>query len=295
MVAHVAELEADTGRLAGRGDGSASLLERVHRGVGDATGVLREHLARAQANAGAMGGVAATVEGTTAHVRAIRGIGRDVHIIALNALVETERAGDGGRVLAVLGQAIGTLAAEVGLRTEGIAGELGVLAGAAGELGAGEEAHQLAQGTALAAELAELETRLRSHHEALLSGAKVVRRESEALHLEVDWVAQQLLEQVVLAGALQRVEAALAETGQRAGQLAGPATEPRRPVRRARALGRYTMAAERDVHRQVIGGVDQGAMETETGTATATAAGAGAGAGARSGDGAGLGDNVELF
>ena len=282
MVASVADLQADTGRLAGQGEGSASLLARVHRGVGDATQVLREHLARAQATAGAMGGVAATVESTTAHVRIIRGIGRDVHIIALNALVETERAGEGGRVLAVLGQTIGALAAEVGLRTEGIARELGQLASAAGELGAGEEVRQLAQGTALAAELAELEARLRSHHQALLSGARAVQQGSEALHIEVDWVAQRLLDQVEMAGALQRVEAALVQTGERAERLAGSATA-RRPVRGARALGRYTMAAERDVHRKVIDGADQSLH------ATSIAAAAGAS------EDAGLGDNVELF
>ncbi len=277
VATQVTDLGVETGHLSGD-DGGASMVEQVQRGVGLATGALRDHVAHAKETTAAMSSVAAIVQGTATYVRDIQGIGTDVKIIALNALVETERVGHGGRVLAVLAQAIGTLAAEVVQRTTEVSRLVGEIADAASGLGCSEEARELSVGANLATDMGELVTRLREYHQELRSGVEALHRGSEGLRGEVDGITRRLTEQTEATSTLQRIEQALEQVGERVAVLVRPAGPGERPVRRSSMLAHYTMAAERDIHKSVLEHVGPPTQADRVDDA-----------------GRDLGDNVELF
>ena len=275
MASRVADVAKETERLAGTGaDGSP--VERVQRGVTEATGVLREHLAHEQELTAALGRVAETAQGIGTHVRDLQRIGRDVKLIALNALVETERTGHGGRVLAVLAHGIGVLAVEVVKRTTAVSQTLQTIRTAAGALG--HAAGTGSEGSTLVANLESLVTLLRRYHGDLQASAAALRDGSQALRDEVEGLAGRLAEQIAAAGALQRIEEELQRLGEQAAALGRPAAGSPRPLRQSSVLSRYTMDAEREIHQRVL----------EHGASVVQAEQVGPANG-------GLGDNVELF
>ncbi len=276
MASRVTEVGEATGRLAGAG-ADASPVERVHRGVAQATEVLREHLDYEHQMTAALGSVAGNAQGIGTHVRELQRIGADVKIIALNALVETERTGAGGRVLAVLAHGIGVLAVEVVQRMNTVSRTLQAMTTAAGALAHGGSAQQASAGVTTAANLESLVTLLRAYHGDLQTSAAALRDGSQALRDEVEGLGGRLAEQTDAAGALQRIEEELQRLGAQAAELARPAGSDRRPVRQASALSRYTMDAEREIHQRVL---------EHAGEATRVE---------RDQTSGGLGDNVELF
>jgi hypothetical protein len=127
----------------------------------------------------------------------------------------------------------------------------------------------------VAEELGGLVKRLGTHHDALHAGVAALHQGGEALRREVEALAGRLDEQAGGAKAVRRLEEELERVGQEAARRAGAAGVDHAPVRSASASSRYTMRAEREIHRQVVQG----------GEAAADAAPAG-------GE---LGENVELF
>ncbi|ABC81150.1 chemotaxis protein [Anaeromyxobacter dehalogenans] len=278
MASRADALGRDLGLVAGDGV-EGSPVARVERGVGAATLTLAEHLAQARAGAESARRVAEAVGGIAEQVRATRAIGHAVKIIALNALVETERAGVGGRVLAVLAREIQLLAAEVVRRTDEVSASLGAITSAAAALEVDRSAAAATEGEALSAALGALVARLGARHLALAAGTRRLREDGAALRREVDEVAARLARQLELARGLDALERELASAGARAAAGAGAAAPAARAAGRA-ALERYTMSSERDVHARVTG---EGAI------APAAARGGAPSAGQD------LGANVELF
>jgi hypothetical protein len=264
-----------TGRFAG-GPGADAPAARVARGVEAATRVLRDHVAQEQAARDAMAGVAGTVQGIAGHVREIQGIGTAVKIIALNALVETERAGDGGRVLAVLAQGMGGLAAEVVRRTGEVSQLLQEISALSAGLGGGEAAGRAPQGDGIAASLEALAAELEERQRRLQREVQELHGRSRALREAVDGIGARVGERAAGLRRLEGLERALQEAGELAGEHAAGAGPAPRPAHRAQALERYTMEAERAIHARVLHGA-------ATGSASAPEAGGG------------LGSNVELF
>lgn len=277
VAARVAALGEDTARLAGAG-ADRSPLEEVRRGVEQARRALAEHLAHEEETAAAMARVAETLEGIAASVREVQGIGRAVKIIALNALVETERIGAGGRVLAVLAQAIGVLASDVVRRTGEVSASLGAVARAAGDLRA-RPAAAPEDGADVGQALAALLERLGSRHAQLRGSAEALHQGSDALRAEVDDLARTLARGAGEARDLARLEEELDRAGAEAAREAGSEVKASGPVRRSRADTRYTMEAERAIDRAA-----------RAGAPATPAAEAGASAELEP-----LGDNVELF
>ncbi|MGC3999642.1 MAG: methyl-accepting chemotaxis protein [Anaeromyxobacter sp.] len=275
LARRVDELGGEAGRLAGLG-GDGSSLERVHAAVGQASAALRQHAAHGAEMAAAQQRVTATVRATVAHVRDLEQIAGAIKIIALNALVETERSGDSGRVLAVLARSIGGLATDVVRRT----GEVSRTLQAIGQLAEGLGAGGAAEGEAatLTGALESLAARLGDGQAALRAGAEAVHRGSAVLQREVAAIADRLREQAEAAQRLTRLEQGLTRLAEAAERLASPEAATRLEGRRAAALGRYTMNAERDIHHRLSG-------RSPLPAAAASA----------SGGGSGLGDNVELF
>ena len=283
MVSRVVELGEETGRLAGTGE-DGSPVERVERGVGHATAALREHLANEKELAAALGRVVETGKGIGVHACDIWGIGTAVKIISLNALVETERAGEGGRVLAVLAHWIGMLAVEVVARMQAVSGSLDAIKAAVKALGSGHSAEEVSAGATIAANLEDLVALLGSYHGDLEAGAVAIRDGSQALRDEVEGIAGRLEQQSDVVSSLARVEDELQRLAAQAAPLARPAGSDQQRVRQSSAASRYTTDAERQIHERVLehpAAATHATPATQADPAVPT--------------GGELGDNVELF
>lgn len=253
------------------GEAGRGPLDDVARAVARATSLLRSHVAYEEDAARALRRVTETVQAVAASVRDIHGIGAAVRIIALNALVETERAGSGGRVLAVLAQGMGEVAADVVQRTEAASRALSEVSRlAAAMAGAAADAEQ-APGDAIAASLEGLGAALDAQRGQLRRGLETLHLESRALEQEVEEIARHVAEQGAAARVLDAIEARLAALALRA-----PAGGAGEAGAASGAWDRYTMESERAIHAGVLG-------------RAAPAAGAPP-AGAHD-----LGSNVELF
>jgi methyl-accepting chemotaxis protein len=266
-----AELSRETARFVAGGSGAAA-TQQVRATVDHATHCLLQHVAHETATGHSMDRVAGTVEEMSRSVKDILGIGSAVKIIALNALVETERAGQGGRVLAVLAQGIGTLAGEVVQRTAEISRSLRAISDLAGALhgaGAGKAA---TEGEAIAGGLERLSLRLSEIQRGLEAAVTTMGTGSRALGAEVEALAARVAEALAEADRLADAETTLAALAEEAG--GGAAADPAADA--ARAYARYTMASEREIHDRVVRGL-------ESPGATAPAGGDD------------LGSNVELF
>jgi len=247
MAARVTQLAAQTSPLVGSRE--ASPLERVQRGVEQATAVLREHLELEGRTGEAMGRVGGAVTEIARHLAEIDRIGFDVKIIALNALVETERSVHGGAVMAVLAQAIGGLAHDVARRTGEVSRTLGEITGSAGALSNGDAAASGSQGAAIQERLMQLLDRFCRRHQELRAGVEALDQGSKTLGQEVEGIVARLRFELDGVRRLAEVEQALTELASDAAPLlpAGAATTSGRS---AEAYARYTMDAERAIHRR---------------------------------------------
>jgi methyl-accepting chemotaxis protein len=267
-----AEVSRQTEEFVKSGSGGAAAA-LVRKGVDEATHSLLQHVAHEAQTGEAMHRVVVTVEEMGQSVKDIQGIGSAVKIIALNALVETERAGESGRVLAVLAQGIGSLAGEVVQRTGSVAQTLGEIFAQASALRTAVSRSEAQGGDAICGSLERLSVRLSEIQRGLQAAVTAMHDQSRTLDGEVEALSARVTEARSGADRLAEVEAVLAELGADAAPLAGSD-----PEERTRSYGRYTMESERAIHDQVIHGHSH----------PVTPAGS-------SGGTAGLGDNVELF
>jgi len=278
----VASLRGVSGRAAELGDGLARLdgadaasspMDLVKQRVQESLRALHEQLEQETATSAATAAVATAVDDIARDMQAVQEIGRQVKIIALNALVQTARAGAEGKVLAVMAQWTERLATDVGEKTKALARELTEAARAAQTLDEGEAARLAPEGTSIACELESLLARLQEHHSLLGNAARSVRGGSLALAEQVGQVEGPLLKLLHATEALAGVENELSnlavETQDRTGATYYRAGQ------RLSTLARYTMQSERDVHQRVL-------------AAAATPAGPPVPSGE-------LGNNVELF
>ena len=246
LSAQGAELRQHAQQLA-IGEAGRAPLQDVARAVAGATGLLRSHVAFEEDAARALRRVTQTVEAVATSVRDIQGIGSAIRIIALNALVETERAGSGGRVLAVLAQGMGGVAADVVRRTEAASRALTEVSRLAAALVAASAPADL-PGAAIAAALEELGAALDGHHRTLQRSLEALHLESGSLEQEVDGIARHLDEQRAAARSLAQLEDRLAALAQEA--FAGGRPDASGA---GRAYARYTMESERSIHDRALG------------------------------------------
>jgi hypothetical protein len=247
VASRVADVAAEAGRVAGSGAGDAPVA-RVRSGVALATRALEAHLVRAEDTAVAVRNVSESARAMAGELRDVGRLGSDVRIIALNALVETHRAGEGGRVLAVLAQEMGSVAGAVVRHTADASKALSEIGAAAGALE--RDAWASSGGEAIAAALEELLTRLALHHGGLQAGLGALREGGVALREEVDALGRRFAVQERELSALAAVEERLAAI---AAEPPPEGADPAAAVRRSSASARYTMNAERDIHGQALG------------------------------------------
>jgi hypothetical protein len=229
------------------GEAGRAPLADVARAVTRATVLLRSHVAFEEEAAQAFRRVTETVQTVATSVRDIQGIGSAIRIIALNALVETERAGSGGRVLAVLAQGMGGVAADVVRRTEGASRALAEVSRVAAALADAAGGSADAPGAAVASALERLGAELDEHHRTLQRSLETLHVESRSLEQEVEVIARHVAEQGAAARLLAEPEERLATIAEAAFGRAGGGADP------ARAYARYTMDSERSIHDRALG------------------------------------------
>jgi hypothetical protein len=263
----------DRASRVGAGEGGAASAETVARGVSEATDVLGDHVAHHGETDAALRSVTETVQSISVYVRDIQGVGGEVKLIALNALVQTGRAGDGGRVLAVLARAMGDLASDVVRQTSDVSEALRRVAAEADGLARTALSAEAAQGADIAASLASLSARLSEFRRRLLAATAALRVDGAALQGDVEALVARLAEGTSRAARLAELEEALGEIAAGAAARSGG----RRAEVGAETYARYTVEAERAIHDRVLA---RAARPPSTQPRP---------------DPSGLGDNVELF
>ena len=263
----VSALSARTSDLTAPGEGSPAA--QVTRGVEQATATLRDHLSHSAATTATMRSVHETVQRMAADVRDVQDVGSAVKLIALNALVETARAGDRGRVLAVLANAMGDLASDVVQRTGAVSRSLEEVTAVAGGLAGGASAAQAADGAAVAAALTSLGARLTGFHARLTPETDALRTAASAVRDEVERLVARAAEAIGVAARLGEHEVTLGEVAEAIGGDE-PGSDP------GGGYDRYTMEAERTIHDRALGAQRRSAATPAH-------------------DPTGLGANVELF
>jgi len=286
----VRALGEQTSRLAASPHGGSSLAE-VERGVARAGAALREQLQQEAGIERAMTTVMAAIGDMLKRMRDVERIGKELKIIGLNAGVEAAKNTDGGRVMSVLARTIQELSTEVGDHTAAFATVVREIANQArssdgdGEASAqaGAGATDQSAGEDLARELEGLLVDLRAYSGGLNQAIAALAQGGEVMTRAVDEVSQRVRGQLAATAAMASAEAELDGAQAAVAPLvsSGAGSGAGAPPRRLGvASSRYTIEAERAVHRAVLGG--------------AAPAPAPAPAVPGTGDPE-LGDNVELF
>lgn len=275
LSAGVAELAGEARRLVGSDDHGA-MLASVVGGIGRSTQVLRGQLNQERETAAAVEGVAEAVKGMSGCVRDIQVIGSEVKLIAMNAMVQTTRAGSTAMAFSVLARAMMDLSVTVGERTGVVIGglqKIGEEVEALRRSGA-QELAEVASGGGIAADLEAVLDGLRGYHDQLMESVETLLQGSTSLGQAVAQLAGRLEGEAQVAGALEGLEQLLERVADEAERRApGGASRGSRRVQAAAA--RYTMEAERAVHQVAAPPRDLAMPPPPAGAA--------------------LGDNVELF
>jgi hypothetical protein len=279
-------LGAEAERMAELREGT-SLFDRVDEGIARSAEALREQLSRERFTTSAICRVSASMIEVATFAREIEVIGSEVKLIALNAQVQAEKAGDTGRALAVLARAVRELSVDVEQQTSKVAAVMARISDEAGRLGAEQalEASQAAASEHIVADTSALLESLHRQHRGLLDGIESAARDGADLEAEVGAISRALAEDGERAEGLRELEDALVAVGEAARALAGPADAAALAGRLHAATERYTMEHERAVHRSVAQGAsaaDRAAPQAPKATPSPAAS-------------QGLGDNVELF
>jgi hypothetical protein len=281
LAAQVSKLAVDAQQVAS-GHGS-ELVRQVEQGVGASARLLREQLESELSLSRALQLVDASLTAMSARVTQIERIGREVKLISLNAMVETNQASAGARVFEALAQSMTEAATEVSHHNQGVTAALERVATEAATLShaGGQQLSQDGSGGATIADrLDQVASGLSAWHAGLLARVEELQQGSAALSGEAGAAAGGLTAQVRAAGLLEELELELGALAAVAEAEAGP--ERGCSSRRLeRAAARYTMDSERTVHTSEAGPVALPAGESFPRAAAAPAEG--------------LGDNVELF
>lgn len=247
IAACVRALREQTGGIVGHGPDSP--IARVRVGVRRTTETLRAHLLTQRAASDELARVVAAASTMGAHAAAIDGIGGDVKLVAINALIITGQLGDAGNAFSVVAGEIQAVARSLTAETAQVTAALGEIAAAAARLQTTEgfaDDVRFAEGEAIVAGMDEVVRRLGELHDAQRIRLDNLANGSAALEAEVATIRARLDGAAARAARLTAVEDALARL------VSGDGTGDSMPMPDS-----YTMEAERAVHRAVAGASEE--------------------------------------
>jgi hypothetical protein len=256
------ELARESTVLAG-GTRGGSLLDRVEQSTGEAVRSLRSYLAHERQLMESLRLVGTAVSKMEALVAEVARVGADAKIVGLNAMVKACNAGREGHTLTVLAKAIQEVSDDIASNSKAVTGLMIEIRTATARL-FGESGSNVAaageDGETIATGLEHTLGALRAYHAELSAGVDFLGSGSAALRSDVGEIAKELGLMIQRTEMLRAVEDELRSVQQTASKRAGNLPASRRPVRERSAAQRYTMEAERQVHRATVRGATPGAI-----------------------------------
>lgn len=261
MAAHLRHLGAGSLDLShrttgaqGLGDGT-SALGQVERGVGRARAVLEAQLRGGNETTDVMRRVASTMSELARHALDIERIAAEVKLLALNAQVQAEKAGERGRALAVLARGIRELSLDVERQTEHVGLHMERITGQARALDSAEHARAAERGSteALMRDLDAATSGLGSRQAQMADALGAVSREASAVSAEVGQLSARLTADAEATRALEHLEHDLTRLADAAHTAADPREAAAVATRLHAAASRYTMARQREIHAVAVG------------------------------------------
>lgn len=272
VASSVAGLRTQTRRIVGHGHDSP--IAKVEVGVARTTATLRAHLATHRLAAEELDRITRATAAMGGHVDAIEGIGGDVKLVAINALIITGQLGDAGNAFSIVASEIQAVARSLSQDTREVTVALRAMAAAAEALQSTDPdnaAARFVEGEAVASGMDAVVAELRMFHAALERQLQRLADGSAQLERDVATIARSLDDEAAKAAHLCEVEQTLSRV--EAFALGGARRDPQAVLP---LPDTYTMEAERDIHRTAAGGLPAPPP-------------------AASGGGSELGANVELF
>jgi len=256
IAGHVMAMSREMDKSAGteRAAGQSSLLEIV-AGFSTVMSALSAYGAANRELSAVMNSVGDTLQDMSAYSGDIEGIGAQIRLIALNAIVKASHMGLEGASLAVLAEAVHNLSVETCERTGTVGETLRLVLSASESLGTGLVQDRVGSGSEMARLNETLRTLLNSLHEVNQDvGVQLSRINEEGRNLSV--AIQQTISGVrvhqrvdeVLSEVIHKLEGIVELSSSR--RHAGIASQSTERVKALEAA--YTMQGERHVHQTVI-------------------------------------------
>jgi hypothetical protein len=232
--------------------GGLAMIEQIAHGLMAARTTMVEQGARERETTGAMRHIGEAMGELTAHAAAIKGIGGEVKLLALNAQVQALNPGDGARPLAALASAIRDLSVEIDHQIQRVGDVMIDVAGAAAGIDDGGAAGRGATVDAAVASMCELLERLCTQHGELSTSLGIIAESGAALRGNVDRLSRSMAAHGAAVEELARLGAELEQIGATAAARVSPAAEKAASARIAGLAARYTMETERVIHRAMM-------------------------------------------
>jgi len=299
------DIAGEAGRMAGAVDRTGdTALSATERGLSSVIAALEESAGAGRDLAEVVRSAADTLEEMSAFVNDIDGIGIEIEMVALNAVVKAAHTGEKGAALGVLAESIQKLSADSRRQATAVADALREVRSAAGALrssaapGGGDQARD-PEVEQMVRDLGGLVDSLHAINGNVGQRLAGLDDSARSLSADIERIVGAITAHRIVSGAIAEANRDVDEIARQARALA-PAG---RRVSEARVLEaiaqRYTMQKERKVHYSVTG-IAPDAAGAPAGRAGRAGDGNGGGGGAR-GDGGEemdeeqLGTNVELF
>jgi hypothetical protein len=263
VVSALQNLAADAGEIVRLGtetftgsDGDSSFLRDLEADINQVGGVFESfRTARATADE-VMGSVLDIATRLSKHIGTVRSLEADIRIMGFNTTFKCSRLGDAGRPLAVISQELRACSGRTGIAASTVTADVESIVTTARQL-TGEDRAARADGIATVTQvMAASIDRLQAADENLAVALSTLAADGT----EVAGLLGETVDRITVRGeigeALRAAAAILAHMAETAAE-AVPAEHDiadAREVMFAKMARRYTMAREREIHAQVIGG-----------------------------------------
>ncbi len=292
------DIAGEAGRMAGTVDRTGdTVLSATERGLSSVIAALEECAGAGRDLAEVVRSAADTLEEMSAFVNDIDGIGIEIEMVALNAVVKAAHTGEKGAALGVLAESIQRLSADSRRQATAVADALREVRSAAGTLrssAAADGGGQLRDPEVerMVRPLGDLVASLHAVNASVGHRLSGLDDSARSLSGDIERIVGAITAHHIVTGAIAEANRNVDEIGRQARALAPAA----RRVSEAGLLDalaqRYTMQTERKVHYSVTG-IAPGAAGAPA--AAAERAGGPGGNGAEGTDAERIGTNVELF
>lgn len=256
VAGHVTEMSREMEKMAGTDKATGqSFLSEIETGFATVMSALSAYGAANRELSAVTNSVGDTLQDMSAYSGDVEGIGAQIRLIALNAIVKASHMGQEGASLAVLAEAVHHLSVETCERTGAVGETLGMVLSASESLCAG----MVRDKEGRAAEVGRLRETLRTLLDSLHGVNRDVDQQLAEIHKEGCNLADGIQKTIAGVSVHRRIDQVLSEVISRLEEIVGLSSAHRPPdvesqsAERVRALeAAYTMQGERNVHQAAL-------------------------------------------